>query len=446
MRVPLLRLVASVACALPAGSARAGLPPGWSATPVHTQLAFPTTLRMAPDRRLFYLERESGRVMVFDTPAAAVPRVWATLPVDASFERGMLGMALHPAFPDSPFVYVYYTHASPRENRVVRLRDDHGTGTGYSVVVGGLPAYGMYHHGGRLAFGPDGALYVTLGDQTDPPFARDPGDIRGKILRYTPLGEPALGNPFGTGNPVFACGVRNPFGLAFDPLTSIAYFTDNGPTCDDRVERLTPGADYGWGDGSTCGVMPPGAQRPLAMYTPTIAPTGCVVYRGGQDPQFEGDLFFGSYNLASVARVHFVPGNSWAVWSIDETFVETFGDPVLDVTLGADGLLWFCTTSAIWRITPAHAVGVAAAPPLAFAAHPNPFATAVTFTLPAEARVLELTDASGRRVRAWRAGGARTVTWDGADQAGAPAPPGVYFARLTTAAGTDVRRLVRLPR
>jgi glucose/arabinose dehydrogenase len=431
-----------------AGTAFA-MPDGWTVRAEHTRLAFPTTLRMAPDGRLFYLERATGRVMVYPTPDAPVAAVWATLPVESSTEHGMLGLAFHPQYPDSPYVYVYYTNLSPRVNRVVRMLDMRDHGVNLQVIVDDLPAYGMYHHGGRMAFGPDGLLYVTFGDETDPQFAPESNDVRGKILRFTPLGQPAPGNPFGAGNPVYATGVRNPFGLTFDPLFGLGYFTDNGPDCDDKIELLVPGADYGWGVNAPCGTTPPGAREALAMFTPTIAPTGCTIYRSTLDPTFDGDLFFGSFNLCAVVRTHFQPWNQRVVDAVDRSFALTGGDPVTDVTMGADGTLWFCSTAAIWHVLPPVETAVPVGPaPAAFRAEPNPFRGAIGFALPRGARGarLEIVDVAGRRVRSWAPPLPAAITWDGCDPAGHPLAAGVYFARLIGGDGTLQRRLVRLER
>lgn len=425
------------------------LPDGWRAYAEHPQLNFPTTVRMAPDGRLFYLERQTGRVMMFPTPDAPVAQVWATLPVQSSTEHGMLGMAFHPQYPDSPYVYVYYTNLSPQVNRIVRFWDNGRLGVNRVTIVDDLPAYGMYHHGGRMAFGPDGMLYVTFGDQTDPQFAPVASDVRGKILRYTPLGQPASGNPFGAGNPVYACGVRNPFGLCFDPFFGLGYFTDNGPDCDDHVQFLQPGADYGWGASVPCGTTPPGARAALATFSPTIAPTGCTMYRSTLDPTFDGDLFFGSFNLCAVVRVQFDPFNHRTIQNLDRNFILTGGDPVTDVTMGADGTLWFATTTAIWHVLPPLATAVPDGPAGgAFRAEPNPFRGAIVLSLPATARGMRLAivDVAGRQVRAWGAPLPARLEWDGRDQTGRVQAAGVYFARLIGGDHTLEQRLVRLER
>jgi glucose/arabinose dehydrogenase len=107
-----------------------------------------------------------------------------------------------------------------------------------------------YHNGGRIAFGPDGKLWAIVGDAHDPANAQDLDDDRGKIVRLEPDGDVPRTNPFG--NPVFAYGIRNGFGLAFDPVTGDPWVTDNGPACNDEVDRIRRGRNYGWGPSATC--------------------------------------------------------------------------------------------------------------------------------------------------------------------------------------------------
>jgi glucose/arabinose dehydrogenase len=435
----------ALAALAPTAPAAFALPPGWEAQVVHSGVATPAAIRMAPDGRLFWLERASGRVMVSTYGGRGTPYVWTTLPVDAQDERGLLGLAFHPQFPDTPYVYLYHTLPSPLVNRVVRVRDVVGLGVGPQVIVGDLPAYGRYHHGGRITFGPDGMMYVTYGDQTDPDHAMNPADRRGKILRYTPLGVPAPGNPFGAGNPAYVMGVRNPFGLAFDPLTGHGWFTENGPSCDDELNFLVAGADYGWRQADACGSQPAGTRAAMRTFTPTIAPTGCVVYRSPLEPAYDGQLFFGTWNQQRVYRMQTMTGDPATLRTL-EAFAD-FDEPVLDVTMGL-GHLWVATTTKIHKLVPTHTSDVPTPRWAAnFHARPNPFRGTVTFALPAEESFvrLEVMDLAGRRIREWSGPLSGAIVWDGRGDDG-PVPAGVYFVRLAARDGAAIRRIVRLER
>jgi len=411
---------------------------------VHTGVGFPTAIRFAPDGRLFVLER-AGRVIVYPSGAAPAYSVWATLPTSTTYDRGLLGIAFHPDFPDSPYVYLFHSNPTPLEDRVVRLTDSLGVGTHCCVIKGGLPTTGHQHNGGRLCFLADGTLLVTYGDNNSPAAARDLDDVRGKLLRITPLGQVPPGQPFSAGNPAYAYGIRNVFGAAQDPLSQTVYFTMNGPTCDDTIHRLLAGGDFGWGPADTvCGVTRPGAVAPLWRFSDVLAPTGCVVYRGFGYPGWDGDLLFGGYLDGTLRRMAFHPGSRASADSI-ETVAE-FPEGVLDVTEGPGGVVWVCTTSAIarlWWDSPAAVDGDAS--DATFEARPNPSRGGIAFTWRAGTRArLEILDVGGRRVRVADASGG--FTWDGRDASGRVTRPGVYLARLADARGVRLLRVTRLGR
>jgi glucose/arabinose dehydrogenase len=422
--IVLIALVVVAALSLP-GCALAA-PPGYTVTPVHTGLAFPVAFTFTPDGRLLYLER-NGRVMVFDNDADPTPGVWATIPTHASVDRGLLGITLHPSYPDSPYVYLFHSNPSPLVDRIVRLRDLGATGVDYTVIRDGIPSTSDIHHGGRIAFAPDGNLWLTYGDQNDQAAAQDPANIRGKLLRFTSMGLDAPGNAFG---PAHVRGVRNAFGICFDHVTGSGYFTDNGPECDDELNLIVGGANYGWGPADPCGGQPAGTLLALASFTPPFAPTSCVVCHG---TELDGNLFFGGYVDGSLRRVYFRPGSGGTVVDSVVTFHEQANGHVLDVTQSRDGKLWFSTLDTIYRIDgPAPAAAPAASERARrFAAAPNPFLESVTFEVAGSGAVTSVTilDPSGRRVRRWMTSATR-ATWDGKDEAGREAPPGLYLVRV----------------
>lgn len=439
-------LFASLAC-LAAGHAQA-LPPGFAIQEVHPQVNFPTCLRFAPDGRLFFTEL-TGRVAYY--PSLTFPNsvTWATLATATGGERGAHGLAFHPDFPDSPYVYVAHTAANPVNDRLVRFVDQLGEGKSPTVLFENSGAED-YHHGGRVAFGPDGQIYLTYGDQLDPAAAQVTTDRRGKIFRLGRGGKPAPGNPFGPQNPAVLYGIRNAFGLCFDPVDGTGYFTDNGPDCDDEINLLTIGTNYGWGPNDGCNSTPSGARAPLAYINPTIGITGCCLYRGGVYPsRWDGSLFYGAVNTGLLYRVRFVAGRPDLIDTLD-VFAD-FDDPVLDVTVGPDGFLWVATMGGIWRITYTNPVigvgipeGVSAAPSLRIG--PNPFRSSVAFDVEnaAHGSHVEVIDIQGRRVQDWSVDSNRRLHWDGRSARGDRVPPGIYLVRLTTASQRITQRLIRL--
>jgi glucose/arabinose dehydrogenase len=340
--------------ALVFGAAR-GAPPGYTVEAAHSGLSFPVALRFAPDGRLFYLERD-GRIMACTNLGLAAPVEWAAVTTVTSAEMGLLGLDFHPDFPDSPYVYVFHT-PSNTSSVVARLADTGVLGTDYAVLQTIPRTFGV-HVGGRIAFGPDRLLYVTSGDQLTSSEAPIVTSLKGKLLRLTPMGEPAPGNPWPANPVIAAVGLRNPFGLCFDATDGTGYLTENGEGCNDELDLVTPGADYGWPLATPCGPQADGTQLPLALIA--NGPTGCCVCRGTAYPEFDGDLFFGSWSRADLRRAAFHAGSRTVLDSvvIFHSFLEAGTiERVTDVTVGPDGLLWFCTADyvtrgAIWRVLP----------------------------------------------------------------------------------------------
>ncbi len=194
---------------------------------------------------------------------------------DNAGEGGLLGLALHPRFRENRWVYAYLSSAS--DNRVVRFRFAEGRLGRPQVVLAGIPT-GSIHNGGRLAFGPDGLLYVSTGDAARRELAQDRGSLAGKVLRVTPAGEVPAGNPFGT--PVWTWGHRNVQGLAFDGRGRL-WATELGEKARDELNRVVKGHNYGWpevegGDGTG------GFHDPFVTWSPTstCSPSGLAIARG----------------------------------------------------------------------------------------------------------------------------------------------------------------------
>ncbi len=249
-------------CATPA----AALPPsrGSGQSVYLANVNFPTALAWAPDGRLFIAER-AGTVKV---DRAGTVDVFATVDTVTTqsgggySERGLLGLALSPEFPTDHYVFALYSTTDHQSTVVVRWTDCASKATDMKTLVT-LPAGAdCCHKGGRLAFGPDGMLYVTIGDEhsvptppggPNPPVPQNTSDPRGKVLRYTPDGTIPADNPFGASSPVWAAGFRNPFGLAFGP-NGTALVTVNGPTGDagspgtgyDLATQVKAGIVYQW--------------------------------------------------------------------------------------------------------------------------------------------------------------------------------------------------------
>jgi len=206
-------------------------------------LAVPWGVDFLPDGRAVVTERDSKRVLLVD-PDGGDPVVTGEVEEAApQGEAGLLGVAVSPDFDRDRLVYLYVSTAT--DNRVVRaeLGDDDTLGP-TEVVLDGIPL-GPLHDGGRLAFGPeDGFLYVSTGETGVGELAQDTDSLGGKILRITPDGEPAPGNP-DPGSPVWTLGHRNVQGLAFDDDGTL-WASELGASTHDELNRIEPGLNYGW--------------------------------------------------------------------------------------------------------------------------------------------------------------------------------------------------------
>lgn len=210
--------------------------------PLVTGLQVPWGIAFLTDGSALVTERMSGRILRVGAGGGATP-VGTVTGVAARGEGGLMGIAVSPRFDTDRAVYVYYTSAS--DNRVVRLQmapDGSIDGAAQQVVVSGIGAASI-HDGGGLVFGPDGLLYIATGEAGRRSPAQNRDDLGGKILRVTPDGAPAPGNPFGTA--VYTLGHRNVQGLAFDPGGRL-YATEFGQNTYDEINLINPGANYGW--------------------------------------------------------------------------------------------------------------------------------------------------------------------------------------------------------
>lgn len=308
--------------------------------------AFPVSLAFAPDGRLFYTELRTGNIRIVQG-GQLLTQPFATLPVAINGEQGLLGLALDPGFAANGFVYVYHTHPSPLRNRVVRFTDTNNTGGNLTVIVDNLPV-NTTHNGGRVRFGADGFLYVTIGDAGSPANSQTTASVAGKLLRYTPAGGIPAGNPV-AGNPMFAMGLRNPFGLAFHRTAGTPYVSDNGPNCDDEVNRIVSGGNYGWRPSYPCGDTDTQFLPPVMRFNPVIAPTGMVFYQGSVFPEWNNNLFLTSFLDGRLTRFVVNESAGGTITSQQVIINGAFG-ALIDVTVGNDGNLYVASDTAILRV------------------------------------------------------------------------------------------------
>jgi glucose/arabinose dehydrogenase len=204
------------------------------------RLEVPWGVDFLPDGAAVVTERMTGRVLRVE-PDGTLARLGAITTSVPQGEAGLLGVAVSPDFDTDRTLFLYLTTSS--DNRVVRAELDGDRLGEPTVVLDGIPA-GFIHDGGRIAFGPDGHLYVTTGETGDPELAQDPDSLAGKILRITADGDPAPGNP-DPGSPVWSLGHRNVQGLAWDDEGRL-WASEFGDSTWDELNLVEKGGNYGW--------------------------------------------------------------------------------------------------------------------------------------------------------------------------------------------------------
>jgi glucose/arabinose dehydrogenase len=316
---------------------------------------WPTSFAFTPDGRIFYVERLTGQVRIYN-PRTRRDGLWKTIgPLSTNGEQGLLGLTLDPSFATSGWVYAYFTQPRP-VNHIIRLKKNPDGSFSYRSLKW-VPA-GQYHNGGKIRFGPDRNLYAVTGETGNPSLAQDKSSLSGKVLRMTWSGYVPSGNPFR--NLVFSYGHRNSFGIAFDPVTKLPWESENGPECNDEINRIIKGANFGWGPHETCSSPPsppantnqdgPNPVLPLAWYTPTIAPTGVAFCNNcGLPPAAEGALLMGSWNDNAIRAITLTADRLGVVSS---TVIYTHGAGILDLEAGPGGI-YFSSPGGIYRLVSA---------------------------------------------------------------------------------------------
>lgn len=334
----------------PAGTFTAADGTRFSVEIVAAGLEVPWSLAFAPDGRIFVAERP-GRVRIV-SGGQVEPRPALTLTdVYAQGEAGLLGLTLHPQFESNRLVFLVYTarrsDGTP-VNRVVRFRELNGELGEPVVLLDDIDAASI-HDGARIKFGPDGLLYVTMGDAADASLAQDLASLNGKVLRLNEDGTTPRDNPYSS--PVYSWGHRNPQGIDWDPQTGSLWETEHGQSALDEVNRVEAGKNYGWPEIQGAETRP-GMEPPALFFEQTVAPSGAAFYRGGRIPSFAGNLFFATLRGTHLHRVVLQSPNRTAVSSHERLLDGVFGR-LRDVAMGNDGALYFSTSNRDGRGTPA---------------------------------------------------------------------------------------------
>ncbi|CAA9367948.1 hypothetical protein AVDCRST_MAG94-3894 [uncultured Leptolyngbya sp.] len=274
---------------------------------VASGLHVPWGIAFVPNGDMIVTERR-GQVRLV-RGGKLLPAAIATVPVSASGEGGLLGIAAHPNVVSNRLFYLYYTtdKNGRAANRVERWKLSSGGGKASldKIIIDNIPV-AQYHDGGRIRFGPDGMLYVGTGDARNPETSQNVNSLSGKILRLTPDGQVPKDNPF-PGKPAYILGVRNVQG--FDWINaSTLYVTDHGPSGDlglyghDEVNVATAGDNLGWPRIYGC-KQQQGSVHPLLTWQKAVPPGGAAVYTGNAIPEWKGSLLVGTLRSQHLHRV-----------------------------------------------------------------------------------------------------------------------------------------------
>ncbi len=335
-------------------------------------LAHPWAVEPLPDGALLVTERP-GRMRIVSAAGAIGEPIAGVPPVDAVGQGGLLDVALSPSFASDSTIY--WSYAEPRDGgnatSVARgvLAPDRRRLSDVRVIFRALPAYdGAAHFGSRLAFGPDGMLYITLGERSNRemrPQAQRLDSHMGKVVRIRPEGGAPSDNPFagrqGALPETWTLGHRNIQSAAFDPEGRL-WIIEHGTRGGDELNLIQKGKNYGWPivafgeeySGSPIGssvTTRSGFEDPVYYWDPVIAPSGMEFYTGNAFPAWRGSAFVGG--LASTRLVRLVIENGRVTG--EEHLLADRGQRIRDVRQGSDGALYVVTDESdgeLWRIAP----------------------------------------------------------------------------------------------
>jgi glucose/arabinose dehydrogenase len=311
---------------------------------VATGLTVPWEMVWAPDGRMFFTEQQ-GRLRVIENGQLQATPMLDITNVTPGGEAGLTGLEIDPNFAGNGFLYVYYCYSEGQRCKVARLVVSGNSAQEDKTLVDFESERG--HNAGRIKIGPDGLLYVAVGDFHLGGIAQDPANYGGKILRMNLDGSAAgvgLANAY-----VYTLGHRDPQGLAFDSSGAL-YSTEHGQISHDEVNLLQAGANYGWPDCE--GIChDPRFVDPIKLFEPeTAAPSGGTFYYGTAIPQWNGSLLFGTLGLADNTFAHHVhrikfnaPGGTQIVEE-EVLYKDTLGR-IRNVVEGPDQFVYILTSN-----------------------------------------------------------------------------------------------------
>ena len=329
----------------------ATVPTGFTDSLVAAGLTDPTAMALAPDGRIFVCE-QGGRLRVIKN-GVLLSTPFLTVTVDSRGERGLLGVAFDPNFVSNQLVYVYYTAPSPAHNRVSRFTASGDVAlAGSETILLDLPnlSTATNHNSGAIHFGPDGNLYVAVGDNANGRNAQSFSTRLGKVLRIMSTGAIPTDNPFfnqttGDNRAIWALGLRNPFTFTFQPGTGRMFINDVGQSTWEEINDGIAGSNYGWPNcEGFCNPPNPSFRDPIFVYQNTgvdCAITGGAFYNPTiiQFPSnYVGHYFFADFCGGWISEINPATGTG-------SQFATGISSPV-DLKVSPDGFLYYLARSS----------------------------------------------------------------------------------------------------
>ncbi len=329
----------------------------------------PWGIAVLPDGR-FLITEKGGTLRVAAQDGTLGAPITGLPAVNDAGQGGLLGLTLDPAFESNRVVYWSFSQDTPQGTLTAvakgRLATDEKTVENAQVIYQATPAHkGNLHYGSRLLFDKTGNLFVSTGERSDRvtrPQSQDLNSALGKVLRITPDGKPAPGNPFeGRSDAraeIYSYGHRNVQGLAFHPVTGDLWEGEFGPRGGDEINLIRPGKNYGWPtitygleySGDKIGApiqQQDGMEQPVYYWDPVLSPGGMTFFSGNSIPEWENNLFIGGLSSVHIARL--VIKDNKVVG--EERIAEGEAQRFRDVQQGKDGALYAVTDGGrLYRI------------------------------------------------------------------------------------------------
>ena len=303
----------------------------------------PWEMVFAPNGDIYFSERD-GRIWKIESFGEA--KVIQTFPKSGSYEGGTLGLALHPNFEENKKIYVYQTNLELEffQNKVFSFTVDGDELIDKQIIIDDIPG-APWHDGGRIAFGPDGKLYITTGDAVNPGWSQDLSSLAGKILRINPDGTIPDDNPFDSSS-IFSYGHRNPQGIAWSN-DGLLVSSEHGPSGEmgyghDEINVIVKGKNYGWpkvvGDSSDDSFVNPIIHSGQI----TWAPSGMIYFDSKKIPSLDGKFLVGALRGQHLMVVDVAENGS--LISAEKMFEGEFGR-IRTAQIGPDGVLYLLTAN-----------------------------------------------------------------------------------------------------